>query len=104
MSTLLDVDLLLYTGVLLTLSYLIYRYARYSKWESTDAGRAFMSTKVCLLALSLYGLLSLAIPAEEWRDIARPLVVGSILVSLLYSVRVLVRWQGGFRQRRHDRH
>lgn len=92
------IDLVLYIGVLVTLSYLIYRYARYSRWEETDAGRAFMGMKVCLLTLVLYAFAGILFGYGSWRDIARVLVVGGIWAALTYQVRVLVRRQGGFRR------
>lgn len=90
------VDLALYVALALSLGYLIYRYARYSRWEDTDAGRAFMMMKVCLLALVLYGFAALAGMDDPWRDALRLLVVGGILVAVLYQIRVIVRNQGGF--------
>lgn len=92
------INLVLYFGVLVTLSYLIYRYARYSRWEDTDVGRAFMGMKVCLLALVLYGFASLAGLEDPWKAIARFLVVGGIWAALTYQVVVMVRRQGGWRQ------
>lgn len=92
------IDIALYLGVLVTLSYLIYRYARYSRWEDTDAGRAFMGMKVCLLALVLHVLANLVIESQLVSDITRVLVVGGIWVALTYQVRVMVRNQGGFRR------
>lgn len=91
-------DLVLYFGVLTTLVYLIYRYARYSKWEATDVGRAFMGMKVCLLALVLYAFTGVLGLEDPWRDILRVLVVGGIWAALTYQVVVMVRAQGGFRR------
>lgn len=90
--------LALYVAVALTLGYLIYRYARYSRWEDTDAGRAFMGMKVCLMALVLFGLWTRAFPGSELRDEVRTTIVGGILVALIYQVKVMVRRQGGFRR------
>jgi hypothetical protein len=92
------VDLALYASVALTLAYLIYRYARYSRWEDTDAGRAFMGMKVCLMSLVVFGLWSRVFPDSDFRDETRFVVVGGILAALVYQVRVLVRRQGGFRR------
>lgn len=93
-------SLALYIGVAVSLSYLIYRYMRYSRWEETDAGRAFLGMKVCLLALTLFGLLARAFPESDLRDPVRTVIVGGILVAVLYQVRVMVRRQGGFRRNR----
>lgn len=93
-------DLVLYIAVALSLGYLIYRYARYSRWEDTDAGRAFMGMKVCLMALVLFGLWARAFPESTLRDEARTVVVGGILLAILYQVKVMVRRQGGFRRNR----
>lgn len=93
-------DLILYIGVALTLGYLIYRYARYNKWEDTDAGRAFMGMKVCLLTLVGYGLWTRLSPGSDLRDEIRFLIVGGIWAALVYQVLVLVRYQGGWRRKR----
>lgn len=91
-------DLVLYLGVLVTLLYLIYRYARYSKWEATDAGRAFMGMKVCLLSLVGFVLWARAFPEAPVRELVRALVVGSIWLALTYQVHVVVKRQGGLRR------
>lgn len=93
-----DFALVLYISLAVSLSYLIYRYMRYSRWEETDAGRAFLGMKICLLALTLFGLMARAFPNEDLRDAARTIIVGGILAAVLYQVRVLVRLQGGFRR------
>ena len=90
--------LALYVGVALSLSYLIYRYMRYSRWEETDAGRAFLGMKICLLALTLFGLSARAWPNNDLLDETRTIIVGGILVAVLYQVRVMVRRQGGLRR------
>ena len=97
------IDLVLYIGVSVTLVYLIYRYARYSKWEDTDVGRAFMGMKVCLLTLVLYAFAGRLFGDGPWREVARVLVVGGIWAALTYQVVVMVRSQGGFRQKRRAR-
>ena len=89
-------DLFLYVGVGVTLAYLIYRYGRYSKWEATDAGRAFMLMKVCLLALVLHVISNIVFHNDLLRDITRVLVVGGTALAVAYQVRVVVRSQGGF--------
>lgn len=91
-------DLALYIAVAVSLAYLIYRYARYSRWEDTDAGRAFMGMKVCLMTLVSFGLWTRAFPNSTLRDEVRTVIVGGILLALLYQVRVLVRRQGGVRR------
>lgn len=91
-------DLILYIAVAVSLGYLIYRYMRYSRWEETDAGRAFLGMKVCLLALTIFGLLARAFPDSPLRDPARTVIVGAILVVVVYQVRVMVRRQGGLRR------
>jgi hypothetical protein len=96
----LDFAILLYIAVAVTLGYLIYRYARYSRWEETDAGRAFMGMKVCLLSLVFFGLWAKAFPASDLRDEVRTVIVGGILAALIYQVKVMVRRQGGFRRNR----
>jgi len=93
-------DVILYGLVAVTLAYLIYRYARYSAWWQTDAGRAFMSMKICLFVLTIYGLCSVAIEADGWREVARPIVVGLIWLALVYQVTVVIGRQGGWSRRR----
>lgn len=91
---------LLFLLVAVTLGYLIWRVARYSRFEETDAGRAFMLMKCCLMALVLYALGGLLDPDGTWRGPVRVLVIGGIWVALVYQVRVVVRNQGGFRRNR----
>lgn len=97
----LSFDILLYLHVAAALSYLIYRYARYSRWRSTDAGRAFMTMKLALMSLVLFGLGSTADPDGDWRPIVRRLVVSAILGALLYQVSVIIRRQGGWRRKQY---
>lgn len=95
------VDLFLYLAVAVTLIYLIWRVARYSRFEDTPEGRSFMLMKVCLLVLVIYAFAVRFDPDGEWRDVARVVVIGGIWVALMYLVRVVVRNQGGFRRKRH---
>ena len=92
-------SLVLYISLALSLGYLIYRYMRYSRWEETDAGRAFLGLKVCLLCLVLFGLSARAFPNNQLLDETRTIIVGGILVAVLYQVRVMVRRQGGLRRK-----
>lgn len=93
------IDIVLYAVVATILIYLIYRYHRYSVWEATNAGRAFMLMKVCLLVLVTYGLASVTIPGD-WRDGVRRVIVLSIAAALSYQTYVIVQSQGGFRRKR----
>lgn len=92
------IDVLLYAVVVVTLSYLIYRYHRYSAWEQTPAGRAFMLMKVCLLALSVYGLANVWFLTGAAEDAIRAVITLSITGALIYQTRVVVDSQGGFRR------
>lgn len=93
-------DILLYLTVFLTLGYLIYRYARYSPWRSTDAGKAFMAMKVSFFVMVTYVLVSTALEdVTGWRHIARPVVVVCIEAALLYQLATVMRLQ---QRNRHD--
>jgi len=95
--------ILLYVSVAVTLAYLIYRYGRYSEWNSTAAGQAYMAMMICLMALVIYSLLGVAFPDPDWRAVARPIVVGAILAALVRQVVVVVHEQGGWRRTRRVR-
>ncbi len=96
-------DAVLYSLIAGALSVLIYRYARYSNWSKTDAGRSFMAMKVSLLLLFLYFLAATVDPGSgEWRALARAIVASLVFISLLYQNSVVIRRQGGWRNRDHE--
>lgn len=91
----------LYTVGILALTYLIYRYGRYNPWQSTPIGRAFMASKTSLLAIFAYALAVTIWPAEDWQGAARLVLVGYALTAIFYQLQVVIKFQGGFRRRRH---
>lgn len=82
----------------LGLSYLIYRYARYSAWRSTIIGQSFMMMKAALWALFTFVLVARLFP--EWPG--RPLVTAALLlfvvIAIIWQTIVVVKLQGGFRR------
>lgn len=82
------------------LTYLIYRYARYSPWRSTKAGQSVMLVKASLWATLAYALVATLFPNWEGRAIARVLLLGFVDMALIYQAYVIVKYQGGFRRRK----
>lgn len=85
----------------ITVSFLIYRYARFSPWRSTKAGQSVMLVKCSLWAVLSWALIAVLFPNWEGRDVARVLLLGFVNVALLYQVHVIVDYQGGFRRRKN---
>lgn len=83
----------------LAVSYLIYRYARYSPWRSTRAGQSVMLVKCSLWATLSWALVAVLFPVWEGRDIARVLLLGFVDAALIYQAYVIVDYQGGWRRR-----
>lgn len=91
----------LYAVGIIALTYLIYRYGRYNPWRSTPIGRAFMASKTSLLAIFLYALAVTIWPDWFLQGPARLLLVGYALTAIFYQLQVVIKFQGGFRRRRH---
>lgn len=90
---------LMYLIGFLSLTYMIYRYARYSPWRSQPIGRAFMMMKSALWAMLFFALLRRVIPhVPGLRDIQVLLVVYAIS-AIVYQTVVVVKLQGGVRRR-----
>lgn len=91
------------TGLVL-LSYLIYRYARYSPgWVDRAIGRAYMMTKVGMWCILAYALLANLFPDWEGRETLRFLLLTFVNVSILYQIITMVKIQrGGDRREDHE--
>lgn len=101
MRTAADVQILgMYTVGWIAVTYLIYRYARFSAWRSTLAGQSVMLVKSALWALLTFALVARLIPEGSVKDILRVLLVGYVDMALIVQALTIVRYQGGFRRRR----
>lgn len=92
------IDALLFACLSLSLLYLIYRYHRYSTWWQTEAGRAFMTMKVCLFMLSTYRLSDVWFLEGFVEDVIRAGVLSAIIGAVNYQTYVVIDSQGGFRR------
>jgi len=92
--------LLMYLVGWLTVSFLIYRYSRYSPWRSTKAGQSVMLVKCSLWATLTYALVAVLFPEWQYRNEARVLLLGFVNIALIYQAYVIVKYQGGFRRRK----
>lgn len=81
------------------LTYLIYRYARYSPWRSTKAGTSVMLVKCSLWATLSWALVAVLFPDGGGRDIARVLFLGFVDIAIIYQAVTIVKYQGGWRRR-----
>jgi len=91
-----------YVLIWVTLSYLIYRYGRYSAWRSTAAGKAYMFMKVAFWMLVCFGLATAAGLDGTGQAVARFTVLAVLQIALMVQVNVIVREQGGWRRRRTE--
>lgn len=93
--------LLMYVVGWVAVTYLIYRYSRYSPWRSTRAGQSVMLVKTALWAVLTFGLCSRFLADEEnLKGILRVLLVGYVDIALIVQAVTIVRYQGGWRRRR----
>lgn len=84
---------------LLTLSYLIYRYARYSPWRSTRLGQAFMMMKTALWALLFFVVVIRLLPRDfPGREVIATLLLLYMAVAIFVLTTLIVKLQGGFRR------
>lgn len=81
-----------------TVTFLIYRYGRFSPWQSTKAGQSVMLVKCSLWATLSWALVAVLFPDWGGRDLARVLLLGFVNAALLYQIWVIVQYQGGFRR------
>jgi len=91
----------LYGLLWVTISYLIYRYGRYSDWSSNEGGKAFMAMKLAFWVTLTFVLAAVAFPGS-WVVIGRFVALGLVEVALLYQVHTVVKLQGGWRRRRTE--
>lgn len=96
------ITLVLVIASLVSLTYLIYRYARYSPWRSQPIGRAFMMMKAALWACLAYVVAARLIPLD-WggRRVIMVVLLLFLLSAILTQIAVIVRLQGGFRRGTH---
>ncbi len=90
---------LIYSVVWLTITYLIYRYARYSPWWTNLGGKSVMIVKSALWMLVTYALATSLGLDGVWQDVFRWTMVGGIEIALLHQVWTIIRLQGGWRRR-----
>lgn len=95
--------LMLYIILWLSLGYLIYRYARYSAWTDTLAGKGFMAMKAALWILTTFVLAATLDPDGAWRDWLRPVALGLVQAAVIGQIVIVVKEQGGWRQRPRPR-
>lgn len=81
-------------------TFLIFRYARFSPWRSTRAGQSVMLVKSALFAVLTWALVARSIDNESLKAILRVLLVGYVDIALVFQAVTIVRYQGGFRRRR----
>lgn len=84
-----------------TITYLIYRYGRYSDWRSNEGGKAFMAMKIAFWVTLTFVLTAVAFPGS-WVVIGRFVALGIVEVALLYQVHTVVKLQGGWRRKRSE--
>lgn len=82
-----------------SLTYMIYRYARYSPWRSQPIGRAFMMMKSALWAFLAFALLRRAVPHLAGVEEIRTLLLVYAISAIVYQTVVVVKLQGGIRRR-----
>lgn len=92
----------LYGLLWLTITYLIYRYGRYSEWSSNEGGKAFMAMKIAFWVTLTFVLAAVAFPGA-WVTVGRFVALGLVEVALLYQVHTVVKLQGGWRRKRTAR-
>lgn len=92
--------LLMYLVGWAAVSFLIYRYARFSPWRSTRAGQSVMLVKTALWAILTWALVARSVDSENLKAILRVLLVGYVNIALVFQAVTIVRYQGGFRRRR----
>jgi hypothetical protein len=78
-----------------SLSFLIYRYARYSAWRSTIIGQAFMMMKTALWALYTFVVMARLFPHWQGRPLVALILLGYATVAILWLTAVVVKLQGG---------
>lgn len=89
----------LYVIGFLSLSFMIYRYARYSPWRSQPIGRAFMMMKTALWAVLAFALLRRLVPHLPFVESIRFAMVLYAISAIVYQTVVVVKLQGGLRRR-----
>lgn len=80
----------------LGLTYLIYRYARYSKWRSTQIGKAFMAMKLALWSLLTFVIVARFLPDNEFWDLVAAVLLGFMAGAIAFQIRAVLYLQGGF--------
>lgn len=81
-------------------SFLIYRYARFSPWRSTLAGQSVMLVKSALWAVLTWALVARCVDSESVKSILRVLLVGYVDMALIFQALTIVRYQGGLKRHR----
>lgn len=85
----------LYLIGFISLTYMIYRYARYSPWRSQPIGRAFMMMKSALWALLALALIGRVFPEADWRSEVQFVLIAYAVSAIIYQTVVVVDLQGG---------
>lgn len=83
----------------LWLSYLIYRYRRYSDWRQTIIGKSFMMMKQALWVLFTFILLARLFPDWEGRQYVSTVLLAYCVAAIIRQTLAVVSLQGGFRRR-----
>lgn len=85
----------LYIVGFLSLSIMIYRYARYSPWRRSPMGRAFMMMKTALWAVLAHALIVRTFHDWAFKDELRFALTTYAVGAIVYQTIVVIRYQGG---------
>lgn len=85
---------------LVGLTYLIYRYARYSNWRSTVIGQAFMMMKTALWAMFTFVVVVRLFPDWSGRQGVSAALLSYVVLAIGAQIVAVVKLQGGFRRNR----
>lgn len=80
---------------LASLTYLIYRYGRFSPWRSTIIGKSFMMMKVALWAMFTFVVLRRFFPDWSGAELLATTLLMFVDAAIFWQTSVVVKLQGG---------